>query len=139
MRMWQLLGYLGLLPFFGLFALSLSSFTLNEISAEQGFIFYSVSILSFLSGTLWQKDRLIKNNHALIISNLFCLYSFTCLFLSTPIALVMLILGYTALLAAEYYLNVNNSNTFNRHYFKMRFMLTLIVCLLHGLAFILWF
>lgn len=138
MRLWQLLGYAGLLPFLTFITLSISNITFTNVSAEQGFIFYSVSILSFLSGTLWQKDRLVKNNHALVISNLFCLYSFTCLFLSTPIALVMLILGYTAILAAEYYLSVKNSNTFNRHYFKMRFLLTLIVCLMHAFAFILW-
>jgi len=139
MRMWQLLGYLGVLPFVALIIISVPDITFNSVSAKQGFIFYSASILSFLSGTLWQKEKLAKNNHALVASNLFCLFSFVCLFLSPLIALGLLIFGYITLLAVEYYLSAKNSNTFNRHYFKMRFMLTLIVCLLHGLAFILWF
>lgn len=137
MRVWQLLGYLGLLPFIGLILMSLTNVSLNSITPEQGFIFYSVCILSFLSGTLWRKDRLVKNNTTLVLSNLFCLYSFACLFFSSSIALSLLVFGYIALLAVEYYLSRKNSNTLNLSYFQMRAILTLTVCALHGWAFIL--
>ena len=138
MRVWQLLGYLGLLPFIGFILMSVTNVSLNAVTADQGFIFYSVSILSFLSGTLWRKDKLVKNNTTLVLSNVFCLYSFSCLFLSTLSALSVLVFGYISLLAVEYYLNSKNSNTLNLSYFKMRAVLTFIVSALHGCAFLLW-
>jgi uncharacterized BrkB/YihY/UPF0761 family membrane protein len=136
--MWQLLGYLGLLPFVGLILMSMNQIELNSVTAKQGFIYYSASILSFLSGTLWRKEKLVNNSKPLILSNLFCLFSFACLFLPTLNALSLLVVGYITLLVVEYNLSRKNSNTFNVKYFQMRTILTVLVSVFHGLAFILW-
>ena len=100
MKTWHWLGYLGLIPFVA--CLWLTAFPLENfpVNPQQGFLFYSATILSFISGTLWQKDKTIhyanqkSPNQALealeehhwpwsskqIISNIFCLLAFVCLF-----------------------------------------------------------
>jgi hypothetical protein len=159
MKTWHWLGYLGLAPFVA--CLWLAAFPLDNspVNPQQGFIFYSAIILSFISGTLWQKDN--KNLNAnqesksqtfeelgshrwdysskQIISNVFCLFAFVCLFLPLFYGLLILPLGYLALLLAEYRLYHDNDQTFTKSYFKMRLTLTILVISLHCIALLTWF
>jgi hypothetical protein len=66
-----MLGYAGLLPFYGFLA---GSWWLRDWPAAvsvQGFVIYSLGILSFLGGSLWGRVQLLDEPGAarLIISN----------------------------------------------------------------------
>jgi hypothetical protein len=143
MKAWQWLGYLGLIPFllclwiFDAYAKKeLSHFSFNP---QQAFIFYSVIILSFLAGTLWRKDTLKENYCAQIFSNVFCVYAFLCLLTPLYYALILLPIGYAALFLTEYALCTNREYAYSKLYCSMRLQLTIIVSLLHALAFISWY
>lgn len=136
MKIWQWLGYLGLAPFvIWLFFPWLITNRWN-ISPEQGFIFYSVIILSFLSGTLWKKDTLAPNTRSQLASNAFCLFAYLCLFIPFNFSIILLPFGYLGLLITEYSLCHNKEQAFSSQYFKMRIFLTLFISLLHSIAFI---
>jgi hypothetical protein len=145
MKIWQLLGYLGLLPFiiFLWFFDNVTSYI--SVTPQQGFIFYSAIILSFLAGSLWQKHNSARAVKLQIISNAFCLYAFACLFTSINIALLLLPLGYLILMQVEYLLCHNHHPSSSpekdipAHYFMMRFILTITVSIFHGIAYTLWF
>ncbi|WP_440877201.1 DUF3429 domain-containing protein [Thalassotalea sp. PLHSN55] len=159
MKTWQWLGYLGLIPFIA--CLWLTTFPLDNVAVDpqQGFVFYSAIILSFIAGTLWQKDHTIckenkKSEHQVlnqleqhrcalpskqIVSNVFCLLAFGCLLLPIFYGLLILPLGYLTLLLAEYVLYRGNDQTFTKSYFLMRFTLTVLVTSLHCIALLLWF
>lgn len=124
---WRGLGYLGLLPFIGclwLFEYLPQLADVNflqpylntlAVNPQQAFIFYSAIILSFMAGSLWKKDTYNANTHeskinssssnkALsVISNLICLFAFTCLFLSIFYSLILLPLSYLCVLFIEYF------------------------------------
>ena len=143
MKTWQWLGYLGLIPFLvclWLFETDSHSVADNSsFNPQQVFVYYSAIILSFLSGALWRKESGNNHSKAQITSNVFCLYSFICLFLKTYDALIFLPLGYLGLLLAEYLLSNNKQDLFSTPYFIMRLRLTVLVILLHGTALVLWF
>lgn len=134
MKAWQWLGYLGLAPF--IICLFFPSLIPSQwgVSPEQGFIFYSAIILSFMSGTLWKKDASAPNTRSQITSIVFCLFSYLCLFFPLYFALIVLPFGYFALLITEYLLCNDKENSFSLQYLKMRILLTLFVSLLHGIA-----
>jgi hypothetical protein len=136
MKIWQLLGYLGLTPFIICLFFPQLITSLWGISPEQGFIFYSVIILSFLSGTLWKKDTLAPNARSQISSNAFCLFAYLCLFYPLSFSLIVLPFGYLGLLITEYLLCHNKEHAFSYQYLTMRILLTLFICLLHGIALI---
>ena len=158
---WRGLGYLGLLPFIGCLWLFeylpqladvsflqpyLNAFAVNP---QQTFILYSAIILSFMAGSLWKKDTYNANTHEskinssskalAVISNLICLFAFTCLFLSIFYSLILLPLGYLCALFIEYYFCNKKEPSFTPQYIKMRIILTAIVISLHAIALILWF
>lgn len=136
MKTWQWLGYAGLLPFIIFLLLSELPSQNIAINPQQCFIFYSGSILCFLSGTLWiSSNDKIKQQ---LTSNLFCLLAFLCFILPIKYALFILPLGYFLLLLAEYRFNSDVHNSFSTPYFFMRFTLTVSVIFLHGTAIILW-
>jgi len=143
MKTWQWLGYLGLFPFLAclwLFEMSFDGSANNLLfNPQQGFVFYSAIILSFLAGVLWRKEPGGEHSKAQIISNIFCLYAYLCLFLPSFYALIFLPFGYLSLFLAEYLLYNNKQDVFTNPYFIMRFRLTLLVSLLHGIAVISWF
>ena len=152
-RTWQILGYLGLLPFFFFIRLSFFSPQHFEFSAQQAFVFYSAMILSFLSGALWSSpgkysndienetaDNTVENNSALkIISNIFCIYAFICLLMPINNSLVFLLLGYLGLLLTEFSLCYAINKTYTHAYLKMRTILTLCVVSLHFYALYSWY
>jgi hypothetical protein len=143
MKVWQWLGYLGLLPF--VVCLWLFNTPIEGVRGsllfdpKQTFIFYSVIILSFIAGTLWRKDNIKGESGPQIFSNLFCLYAFSCLFFPLFFALIFLPLGYFSLFLTEYILFNNKGNGYTKPYFTMRLRLTTLVILLHGCALTLWF
>lgn len=139
MKTWQLLGYLGLIPF--LVCLWLFEYPSNNLlfDPQQAFIFYSAIILSFLAGSLWQKNTLTKHSTINIISNIYCLYAYFCLFLPLIYALIILPIGYLSLFVVEHTLCSKKEHPYTKPYFMMRLVLTLLVSLFHGFAFISWF
>jgi hypothetical protein len=143
MRIWQWLGYLGLIPFVAclwLSEISISSAANNLFfNPQQAFLFYGAIILSFLAGALWRKDTLTPHIATQIISNLLCLYAFVCLFMPIFYALIFLPLGYFSLFFVEYFLCNNKENAYTTSYYSMRLILTVLVIFLHATALMLWF
>ena len=139
MKTWKSLGYLGLIPFL-ICLIVVESYPHNLLfNSQQVFHFYSAIILCFLAGTLWVKDSDDSQSTRLIVSNVLCLYAFSCLFLPLNFALIFLPLGYFSLLTAEYILCKKQQSSYTTAYFTMRLVLTLFVCLLHMIALISWF
>jgi hypothetical protein len=147
MKVWQLLGYLGLIPFILFLWLFDNHIQDLPIKPQQAFVFYSATILSFVAGSLWRRDNSLSSKKLQLISNAFCLYAFTCLLLPLYMALLLLPLGYLLILSAEYILLLQEEHLdfdkekdiLIKHYFTMRFILTMIVSLLHAVAFICFF
>ena len=139
------LGYLGLLPFY--IGLLLSQIVNNEqpephsliVSIQQAFVFYSAIILSFMSGTLWQKEASKKQVKLQLISNVLCLIAFACLLMPVFYALIILPITYAGLLLTEYLLRFQQQITLTASYIKMRLILTLLVVLSHVTAHLLWY
>jgi len=139
MKIWQWLGYLGLIPFIvWLFFPSLITTHWN-ILPEQGFIFYSVIILSFLSGSLWRKGTLPSSIRSQLISIFFSLFAYLCLLLSLSLSVILLPIGYLGLLASEYLLCNTKKDANTYQYLRMRSRLTFFVILLHFTAVIIDF
>jgi hypothetical protein len=143
MKIWQWLGYLGLIPFAAclwLFEISIDSAANNlYFNPQQAFIFYSAIILSFLAGALWRKDTLTPHILTQIISNFLCLYAFTCLFMPIFYALIFLPLGYFSLFFVEYFLCNNKEDAYTTSYYSMRLRLTVLVIFFHATALISWY
>ena len=133
MRTYQCLGYLGLIPFIILLWLSIYPQEHLLSYPAQVFVYYSVAILSFLSGTLWKKGHISSDIKSLIFSNFFCLYAFLCLLLPVADALFLLPIGYIALFFVEFVLYKNKADVFFYTYMVMRVLLTSLVSLLHVL------
>ncbi len=138
MKTYQFLGYAGLIPFvifLGLFQYSPSGLFIEPL---QAFTFYSAMIFSFIAGTLWRSGSSANYKSVQVISNLFCLYAFVCLFLSPFYALLFLSFGYLVLFLAEYLITTthtnNDINNETQNYLKMRFKLTIAVNILHSVA-----
>jgi len=101
----QTLGYAGLLPFYGF----LAGFALLDdyprALSVQGFLIYSLAILSFLGGTLWGFARTLPDGEQvarLVVSNGVVLFAVCCLLTAqTTIAATALMLGYLALVWYE--------------------------------------
>ena len=139
------LGYLGLLPFY--ICLLLSQIVNNEqlephsliVSIQQAFVFYSAIILSFMSGTLWQKETSKKQLKLQLLSNVLCLIAFACLLMPVFYTLIILPITYAGLLLTEYRLRFQQQITLTASYIKMRLILTLLVVLSHITALLLWY
>jgi hypothetical protein len=137
MKSWQLLGYLGLLPFIGFLYLSVNVENPN-ITAQQAFVAYSAIIVSFIAGTLWRKDDHHINQQ--ITSNTLSLIAFLALLIERDLALIILVFSFLFLFIYEQKLAKDTQqNNLNANYMKMRFWLTLIVVSLHITAYFLWF
>lgn len=99
------LGFLGLVPFYGF----LLGFALLEdwprALSKQGFVIYSLAILSFLGGTQW-RPALVNNSaeslSRLIVSNGIVIYAVIAVLTAQVfLAGLLLMLGYLALLWYE--------------------------------------
>jgi len=139
MKAWTLLGYLGLIPL--LTPLLVTELYPSDLFGDMKntFHFYSASILCFLSGTLWKVDHKVDYKNRQLASNLFCLYGFMCLLIPLYYALFFLLAGYIGFFIVECIACRKETKRFTDEYKAMRIILTVAVCLLHLLAFILWF
>jgi hypothetical protein len=139
MKSWQLLGYLGLLPFIASLYLSVESVNW-VIAAKQAFVAYSAIIVSFIAGSIWRKDDNNTHIKQQIISNTFSLLAFITLLTYTNVALIILAFSFLFLYIYERELakcSTDENRTYE--YMNMRFWLTLTVISLHITAYILWF
>ncbi|MCF2948217.1 DUF3429 domain-containing protein [Paraglaciecola aquimarina] len=137
MKIWQWLGYLGLLPFIATLVFSIQAAPLN-IDKNMPFIAYSAIILSFMAGTLWRAETEL-NKQKLIVSNTVSLLAFSALLLPEYMALAVLSANYWLL----YFYEVKKScatklSETHKKYLNMRFRLTITVLLFHILASVLW-
>ncbi len=139
----NLLGYLGLLPF----ALSavMSLVGTSPIGADPRFLFtsYSAIILSFLGGVLW--GRCLGQSVArasrivLLLSNCFALMAWSGLLLGDTAykpTLLVLMLGYLLVYLAERRHIDADATDLIRYYMKMRLVLTSLVISTHLLLLI---
>ncbi len=134
-KLWQILGYMGLLPFMVCIAISLF-IPEHQWIAKEGFVYYSAIILSFVAGTLWRMDNQVKMGKQQVISNLFSLVAFFSLFLEPWPAIAVLATSYFIIFLFERYFT--QDKTRDKKYLFMRFWLTTIVVLLHIVAMIFW-
>jgi len=140
MKTWQWLGYLGLTPF--IICLLFPTLIISDwvISTDEAFTFYSAIILSFLSGTLWRTKSASNTRTSTVypqlMSNIFCLLAYLCLFLPFKLSIPLLSFGYLGLLITEYALSKSKINVLSPHYLTMRFALTFIVIGLHVILFV---
>lgn len=124
------LGYLGLIPFYG----ALLAFALLEdyprSLAIQGFLIYSLAILSFLGGAVWGFARTLPTDEQalrLIVSNGIVIFAVACLLTAqTTVASASLLVGYLALLWYE-----RRIDGAEGWYALMRLRLTLGVVIAH--------
>jgi len=137
-RTTQLLGYLGLIPFILCLLLSLVNLSFYSVEPHTVFIYYSVAILSFLSGSLWHCGQQSSHTMAIILSNIICLFAFACLLLPVNNSLLVLPFGYFILLLTEQTM-AKKLAWYTSSYLSMRTFLTLIVSGLHIAAYYLGF
>jgi len=127
------LGYAGLLPFYGFL---LGTWLLDNwpgAVSVQGFVIYSLGILSFLGGTLWGRVQTVEEPliARMLISNGVVLFAVAAVLTAkTWLAAVALMGGYLALLWYE-----RGAENLPIWYAAMRRNLTLGVVLAHGLFF----
>jgi hypothetical protein len=137
MKTRDILGYLGVIPF----TYSLIYFDLNiietEIKGQNLFIFYSVAILSFLSGTLWQPNN--NQTNTALISNFFCLFAIFAIFLPVGIGLLWLASCYFLLWYSEYRLSQSHCIKRTSEYMTLRGRLTFLVIVIHLVALFKWY
>ena len=127
------LGYAGLLPFYGFL---LGIWLLQDWPAAvsvQGFVVYSLAILSFLGGTLWGRVQSLEKPMMarLLVSNGVVIFAVAAVLTAKAwLAGVALMCGYLALLWYE-----RGTEVLPRWYGVMRRNLTLGVVIAHGLFF----
>ena len=127
------LGYAGLLPFYGFL---LGIWLLQDWPAAvsvQGFVVYSLAILSFLGGTLWGRVQSLEKPlmARLLVSNGVVVFAVAAVLTAKAwLAAVALMCGYLALLWYE-----RGTEVLPQSYGVMRRNLTLGVVIAHGLFF----
>ena len=127
------LGYAGLLPFYG-FLLGIWLFQDWPAAVSvQGFVVYSLAILSFLGGTLWGRVQSLEKPMMarLLVSNGVVIFAVAAVLTAKAwLAAVALMCGYLALLWYE-----RGTEVLPQWYGVMRRNLTLGVVIAHGLFF----
>ena len=128
--MTQLLGYAGLLPFFGFcFGFATLEDWPRSLSI-QGFVIYSLAIFCFLAGALWGQEQQVQSPSALstlIISSGLVLFGVASILTAqTMMAAVFLMIGYGALAWYE-----GRISTLEPWYRALRVRLTLGVVVAH--------
>jgi len=129
-----MLGYAGLLPFYGFLA---GSWWLRDWPAAvsvQGFVIYSLGILSFLGGSLWGRVQPLDEPGAarLIISNGVVLFGVAAVLTAQAwLAAVGLMIAYVALAWYE-----GRTESLPPWYLRMRRTLTAGVVTAHVLFFV---
>ena len=134
-KLWQILGYMGLLPF--VVCITASHFISDvQMMAKQAFVYYSAIILSFIAGSLWRVEPSRKMGKEQLVSNFFSLIAFFSLLSDLWLALWMLATSYLLILLFER--SLNNEKAFRKEYMSMRVRLTTIVVMLHAFALFFW-
>ena len=126
----QALGFAGLTPFY-LFLLGIAFLQdYPRALSIQGFVVYSLAILSFLSGALWGNTRQLpdgEQNFHLVVSNGIVIFAVaSVLTAQVVLAVLLLTLGYLALLCYE-----RRTQPIRNWYSAMRARLTLGVVFAH--------
>ena len=137
-RLISSLAFFGLLPFLGATFLTMADVLPLMMDPKKIFVGYSVVILAFLSGSLWGKvlDQAdsIPSKVILVTSNLIALLGWASIGLSNySLVIATLGLGYILILSLEYRFASLLFGDVSHSYFKLRFKLTSIVLLTHGL------
>ena len=126
----QTLGYLGLIPFYGFLAGFAFLEDYPRSLSVQGFLIYSLAILSFLGGAVWGYARTFPDGQQvtrLLVSNGIVVFAVCCLLTAqTTVAATSLLLGYLALLWFERAVDGKEG-----WYPRMRWRLTVGVVLAH--------
>lgn len=128
-KLWQLLGYAGLIPFLFLTWLYLYGVTKIGLAISFVFICYSAVIMSFISGSLWlqrHEDGMIMPS---LGSNLLSLLAFFSILQTPIVSLILLSLGYLLLIGLELIYDVYQHRP--EGYKKMRIVLTVVVVSCH--------
>jgi len=137
-RLISSLAFFGLLPFFGATFLTVARILPLMMDPKKIFVGYSVIILAFISGSLWgqvldQADS-IPSRVILVASNPIALLGWASLGLSNySLVIATLGLGYILILSLEYRFASLLFGDVSHSYFKLRFKITSIVLLTHGL------
>lgn len=131
-RSYKLLGYAGLCVFIVLAFAVVFGATDTGPSPTQLFLYYSVSILCFLSGSLWAQT--VSGNAfgpaQLFISNALTLLACGSLAINSPtFALAILACAFSYLYYCEWH--SANPSRLGKSYQSMRFKLTTVVVLCH--------
>jgi hypothetical protein len=144
----NLLGYLGLLPFAVSTGLVIAGITLFGVDPRFLFASYSATILSFLGGVLWGRclgqTLPMTGSVMLLLSNCFALMAWAALLVSDTgyaLALVVLMAGYCLAYLAERHLtdpSITDPSITDpsisglvKYYMKMRLVLTGLVLSAH--------
>ena len=126
----QALGYAGLIPFYAFLIGAALLEDYPRALSIQGFVIYSLAILSFLSGALWGHTRLPSDREQtidLVISNGIVIFVVaSVLTAQVVLAVLLLTLGYLALLWYE-----RRTQPIRNWYSAMRARLTLGVVFAH--------
>lgn len=128
-KLWQILGYSGLIPFIALTWLYLYGVTKLGVAIDFVFICYSAVILSFMAGSLWlqrHEDGMIMPS---LGSNLLSLLAFVSILQTPHIALILLTFGFLLLIGLEFIYDLFNHRPDG--YKRMRVLLTAIVVSCH--------
>ncbi|WP_439108101.1 DUF3429 domain-containing protein [Congregibacter sp.] len=130
MRLMQMLGFAGLIPFLGA---ALGVMFLDDLLlavSQRTFLLYSTAILCFLGGTLWGEslpEPTVGDGAAILISNGIVLFAVLAMLTAQPLlAALLLMLGHLALLWYERQLPERAS-----WYTRMRSWLTFVVVIAH--------
>lgn len=125
----RMLGFAGLLPFYGF----LLGYGLLEdwprALSKQGFVIYSLAILAFLAGTQWRPHATGRGQVArLLVSNGLVVYAVVAVLTAQVfLAACLLLLGYLALLWYERHMDGTSG-----WYPTLRWQLTLLVAIAHA-------
>ncbi|WP_163132235.1 DUF3429 domain-containing protein [Agarivorans sp. Alg241-V36] len=131
-RSYKLLGYAGLSAFIALALAVAVKLPLLGLPATQVFLYYSVAILCFLSGSLWAQtlNSEASSPAQLYLSNGLTLLGVACLLLnSRSSALVILACAFIYLYYREWH--SSNPSRLGKSYQAMRLKLTTVVVLSH--------
>ncbi len=136
-----ILGTMGLVPFLFATYLSWTNQTFFDRSGLYLFITYGAIILSFLSGSLWgqfvHRESSPLSMYLLISSNVVAVAAWFSLLLDIQVlSIALLFLGFISTFWGEArFAFAKQTHAENSPYLTMRFVLTLVVCVLHLLVF----
>jgi hypothetical protein len=130
------LTYLGAVPFFLAFYISLTSNSFLGVDAAQWFLSYGLVILSFMAGTLWGQvvsEEVSVKRIALATNAITLAAWFSFLLAGPPLTLIITALGFIALYLLEALAMAHLKRP--DYYLGLRLKVTALVVIAHGLMF----